>query len=166
MNIQAKKSDNNKKFILSLGSLCDKLSKANIKIYHYENLKHFGRQKGNTSQEIDEWDKLSRNYCEARSRIKNEIDQLLALEIKQFGANQHKKQVLESFPYIVFPISLMIDVLTIENIKIYDLKKKKDIKGVEMAKSRRNAVKKLIDYSLLSILKTDNYSPNPEARTF
>ena len=57
-------------------------------------------------------------------------------------------------------------MLTIENIKIYDLTIKKNDAGGMKAKSRRDALQKNIDDGLKYIFSTNKYTQEGEARTF
>ncbi len=153
------------KNIRSIGSLCGQLSQANIMIYHYENLKWWGRKNSSTSAEIDEWDRLSRIWCERRSAIKNNIDRFIKSKLTENRRNNSVKSQSPA-PFQILPISLMIDMLTIENIKIYDLKKKKNKNGVKRASARLKALKEAIDKSIYSVILSKHYKLEPEARTF
>ena len=57
-------------------------------------------------------------------------------------------------------------MLTIENIKKYDLKKKGKDKDLSNIAIKINSLKKGIDYSIRLINKTGDYSYQNEARTF
>ncbi|NMB57141.1 hypothetical protein GYA19_04380 [Candidatus Beckwithbacteria bacterium] len=156
----------------SLGSLCSLLSEANIQIYKYENQKWWGRKENKaTDKEINEWDEISRSWNEKRSAIKNKIDQLLKellINIKNDNFNQDTQinTKNQNFSFQILPISLMIDMMTIENIKIFDLSKKNNEEGIKKATSRRDALKESIDRSIKEILKTGVYDLKSEARTF
>jgi DNA primase catalytic subunit len=153
----------------SLGELCSFLAEANINIYKYENKKWWGRKRGEaTNKEINEWDKASRAWNEKRSQIKNRIDTLLreAAE-KTFKTRASNPQTNKTpFSFQVLPISLMIDMLTIENIKIYDLTLKDNKEGVAKATARKNELQKTIDNALAQILQMGKYELQAEARTF
>jgi len=155
---------------MTLGNLCDLLIQANIYIYKYENLKWWGRKKKKaSSNEINKWDKLSRTWNEKRSLLKNQIDNLL----KQSLANKKKAALLkkittppQEFSFQILPISLMIDMLTIENIKIYDLTNKNNKAAAKKAKSRVKVLKKNIDKALRQVFISGDYSLEEETRTF
>lgn len=154
------------KSLPTLGSLCSDLAKANVMIYHYENQNWWAiRGKKISNKKIAKWDMLSREWNEKRSKIKNEIDKLLSSQFNKRGHVNKPTQDL-NFPFQILPISLMIDMLTIENIKIYDLKKKKNIEGIRRATAKKRALIEEIDKCLNIILKAGKYEPTPEARTF
>ncbi len=152
----------------SLGLLCNKLSTANIMVYHYENRKWWDRKKvTSTSKMIDEWDKLSRTWCERRNKVKNEIDSLFASKINQKETyNKRNDTRRKKIPFQVLPLSLIIDMLTIENIKIYDLRKKKQLNLAKKAQIKKNGLIKLIDKTIEDVIKTGKYEFEPEVRTF
>jgi len=144
------------------------LSEANIQIYKYENQKWWGRKEGKaSSEEINEWDQISRSWNEKRSAIKNKIDAQLKDIVSKLNKNEDKTtEQSKSFSFQILPISLMIDMMTIENIKIFDLTNKGDDASVKKSASRRDELKKSIDESIEHILKTGEYKLEEEARTF
>ena len=153
----------------SLGELCSFLAEANINIYKYENKKWWGRKQGEaTSKEINEWDEVSRAWNEKRSQIKNRIDSLLretTAKISEAGVSNSQTNKAP-FSFQVLPISLMIDILVIENIKVYDLTLKDNKEGVAKAAARKNELQKTIDDALTQIIQTGRYELQAEARTF
>lgn len=155
---------------MTLGELCSILAEANIQIYKLENKKWWGRQEGNaTDKEINDWDDVSRTWNEKRSMIKNQIDNVIRASLNSKSLDNTKmikSDDKSGFSFQVLPISLMIDMLTIENIKIYDLTIKKNDAGVMKAKSRRDALQKNIDEGLKHIFSTNKYTQEGEARTF
>ena len=60
----------------------------------------------------------------------------------------------------------MIDMLTIECIKVFDLGNRGDEDGVNMANARKEALKSQIDTALDDIVQTGCYDIKGEARTF
>ena len=149
----------------TLAQLCSLLAEANINVYHYENKKWWSRKnKTSSSDHINSWDLVSRTWNEQRSLIKNQIDSLIK-ELLTKKINQNSLNT-DRFLYQVLPISLMIDMLIIENIKIYDLTLKKDKDGIEKATSRKKALEKTLEDAFLNISVTGSYELNEEARTF
>ena len=154
------KSFNNKR---NLSELCEMLFDANFNIYELENKKWWGRKnKTASSIEIDKWDYISRAWNEKRSICKKEIDITLQKIFHKETKNVKNKELLFS----VFPISMMIDMMTIERIKIYDLTNKNDISGVKNARIKLRALKQLIDTSMIKIASEKRYFVTQEARTF
>ncbi len=151
----------------TLGELCSMLVWANNSVYHYENKKWQGRKdKIATSKQIDNWDEISRKWNEARSQIKNRINDV----IKDTSFKKEKKKKTgereEEMSFDVLPISLMIDMLIIENIKLYDLtlkNKKSDIKKVS---TKKKEIEKMIDKSMDNIARKGYYDFQTEIRTF
>ena len=156
-----------KKVTNALGKLCSALSHANIMIYKFENKKWWSRKnKTANSKKIDNWDRLSRIWCEKRNKIKNKIDSLITDLLKE---NYYQKGLVKKhrpFQFQVLPISLMIDMLTIENIKIYDLGLKKNIKAAAKATAKRAALIKEIDNSIKTVISSGSYDVKTEVRTF
>lgn len=149
----------------SLGGLCSLLAEANVHIYEYENKKWHGRvKKSTTSNEIDQWDLASRTWNEKRSMIKNQIDIKLKHLLINNSSISNSGNNLSSFQ--ILPISLMIDMLTIENIKIYDLTIKKKSEQVKKAQSRKKALQISINDFLAKIIKEGGYNLEEEVRTF
>jgi hypothetical protein len=146
-----------------LGDLCEALFEANRNIYEFENKKWYGRgKKGVNPADIDEWDLESRKWNEERSAIKGEIDSLLQKKFNRESDTEKADQGIFS----VLPISLMIDMMSIEKIKAYDLKKKGDKVGESKANGKLEAIKSLIDRSIRRIASEKKYVIAKEARTF
>lgn len=147
----------------SLSYLCENLFNANFAIYELENKKWWGRKnKTATSKEIDNWDEVSRAWNEKRSIIKRDID----VTLREKFHDESSQSIDEQFLFKVLPISLMIDMLTIERIKIFDLKKKKNVSGVVRARNKMKALSKIIDQSIKKIAVEKKYEIAQEARTF
>jgi hypothetical protein len=166
MNLQFNKLLNKSIDDMSLGQLCDLLAKANIYIYYYENKKWWGRKKHiSTAKQVDEWDNLSRKWNEKRSKIKKNID-LLIYELSN-KKNTNSKYTKLQTSYKILPISLMIDMLVIENIKSYDqLQKKGGDNNQISSKVKTRELIKLIDKSLDDVIKNGKYESESEIRTF
>lgn len=153
--------------VSSLGKLCSDLAYANIMVYHYENKKWWERkQKLVKNKDINLWDFKSRFWCEKRNKIKNAIDRSLSDLLNYTPKSLRTRKAVNNIPFQIFPISLMIDMLTIENIKKYDLKKKGKDKYLSNITIKINSLKKGIDYSIRLINETGDYSYQNEARTF
>ena len=155
----------------SLGSLCSTLSQANIMIYHYENKKWWERKrKMTTDKQINQWDRKSRIWCEKRNKLKQQIDKLLVIEIQSKGQTAEKKlgSIKEQrIPYEILPLSLMIDMLSIENIKRYDAKTKKGSdKKIRLIETKITNLIRQIDLSLTEIIRNRTYQVIDEVRTF
>jgi hypothetical protein len=149
----------------SLGSLCEAVAWANIQIYDLENKKWWNRKSGTaTDADINRWDEVSRSWNEKRSLHKRQIDELLTTKLT--GQPAERPITVASISFQVLPISLMIDMLTIECIKIFDLTKKGSESGVNMAKARKEALKNQIDAALEHIVRVGHYDVKGEARTF
>lgn len=150
----------------SIGELCSELSWANLQIYEAENKKWWGRKKSTaTSEDIDNLDKSSREWNEKRSYLKRNIDELIKKNINKIAPKAKQNfSISEIFP--VMPISLMIDMLTIENIKIYDLEKKEDSKSSQKAQLKRNQLIKTINIAFKNVIEKSEYKTTLEARTF
>jgi len=156
---------------MSFGELCSLLAEANIEIYKYENKKWFGRsEKDASSQEIDIWDEASRSWNEKRSKIKNRIDTVLKEMVVSSNLQKslplRRKNNKTSYSFQVLPISLMIDMLTIENIKFFDLANKGNTEGVLKAKARKGELQKIVDEAVSHVVQTGEYKLQPEVRTF
>ncbi|MEI8327914.1 MAG: hypothetical protein WCG02_02145 [Candidatus Taylorbacteria bacterium] len=148
-----------------LSELCEMLFDAKFNVYELENKKWWGRKnKTANSSEIDKWDQVSRAWNEKRSVIKKEIDEFF----KQKFDDGSKKEIdiEEKLLFSVLPISLMIDMMTIEKIKMFDLRNKKNSEGLKKAEKKLKALKKLIDSSVIKIAQEKNYIITQEARTF
>lgn len=149
----------------SLGYLCDLLAKSNISLYHYDNRKHWGRIKENIGgEEIDKLDQLARSWNEKRSKVKNKIDQVLRQKISK--PKKQAKRFQSNFTYQILPISLMIDMLAIENIKIYDLLNKENVTDSNKAKNRAEELIKIIDQAIDDVIAKKSYQLDEEVRTF
>lgn len=149
----------------NLGELCDLLAKTNISIYYFENRKWWGRKdRSAQAADINEWDELSRKWNEQRNKLKNRIDVLLQNKVGNKPADLHP--VKASFPYQILPISLLIDMLTIENIKIYDHIQKGDEENGKPAEAKRKELIKTINGALEEITTNGSYRFEQEARTF
>lgn len=149
----------------SMGYLCDLLAKSDISLYHYDNRKYWGRIKDNLdSEEIDKLDQLARAWNEKRSKVKNRIDQILRQKINKPKKPAKKSQT--NFSYQILPISLMVDMLMIENIKIFDLTSKKKFSYVRKAKNRARELMYTIDSALDDVGATKSYQLDEEVRTF
>ncbi len=148
----------------TFGQLCDLLVKSNICIYQYENLKWHKRSAndGNEKQR-DTWDYQSRRWNEKRSAIKNRIDVLLKQRIKRRTKTSKKHPV---YPHQILPISHLIDMLTIENIKIYDKTIKDDKKGKQLSAKKTKALRAYIETALEDICASGVFPVEPETRTF
>ncbi len=155
---------------LTFGELCSILAETNFYIYEYENKKWWNRKNGTaTDKDINMWDEASRAWNEMRSRIKNKID----LDLKNnFSASTSKipdtsSPTRGSSSFQVLPISLMIDMLTIENIKIFDLKSKKGRQSdITNATSKKRELERSIEEAIVLIAKKGQYDLKPESRTF
>ena len=66
----------------------------------------------------------------------------------------------------VFPISLMVDMMTIERIKIFDLTGKKDLVSAVKAENKLKSLQKIIDRYIARIATEKKYNITEEARTF
>lgn len=152
----------------SLSELCSLLAEANLAIYQYENKKWWGRKQQTVSdKEINQWDEVSRSWNEERSKIKNQIDAVIK-EVCTSGPQSQTKEkgVGSGFSFQVLPISLMIDMLTIENIKIFDLTQKDNASGVAKARARKEELERHIDSAIEQVVRTGLYDLQGEARTF
>lgn len=152
----------------TLGALCSKLAEANLNIYEYENKKWWERKQGNASdKDINEWDQTSRAWNELRSKIKNRIDSIL---IEAISSSMEVAKKLENDSvtnFQILPISLMIDMLTIENIKIFDLSKKEGRQSdIINAEEKKEKLEEAIHNALEFIAKNGQYKLKPESRTF
>ncbi len=152
----------------TLGSLCSQLAYANIMVYHYENNKWWKRKNNSASlEDINNWDLKSRTWCEKRAKIKNLIDDCI-IQLIQSNKNikiKHKVQNNSTITQIV-PISLIIDMLTIEQIKKYDLKRKSYPKETEKVNQKIKNLCKLIDETIRDISLSGKYTNISESRTF
>lgn len=148
----------------TFGELCNLLVRSNISIYQYENLKWHKRNAndGNAKQR-DAWDYRSRRWNEKRSAIKNRIDILLQ---QMMGERKKKPSKNISYPHHVLPISHLIDMLTIENIKIYDRTMKGDKKGKLVSAKKSKALREYIDAVIKDISVSGAFPAEPETRTF
>jgi hypothetical protein len=149
-----------------LDRLSKKLREANFNVYKFENKKWWGRKNGTAShEEIDNWDKISREWNEERSVIKRDID--LFIQSKYIKPTKYFDKDSDSqVIFTAIPISSMIDMLIIEKIKVADFKKKRNVMAVEKAQKKIKALDLLIRDSFDQITIEGVYLTTQEVRTF
>lgn len=151
---------------IGLEKLSKKLREANLNVYRFENKKWWGRKNGTANHiEIDNWDKISREWNEKRSVIKRDIDLFIQSKYKNptkgFSRSNNHQEIFSAIP-----ISSMIDMLIIEKIKVADFKKKNNLVALAMAKEKIKALNSLIRDSFHQIDLDGVYLTTQEMRTF